>query len=106
MKKIFVLCFLFIGFILSAQQQWEKHTTIADSLDLELRSEESLPYRAKALETAKTQPDSIQKLLLGLQMFTQAEYDFEQTKKPNSEAYALMQNAVGVLEKANAKPER
>lgn len=98
--------FLFISLSLSAQDSWERFTATADSLDLEMQFEASLPYRTKALEAAKNQPDAIQKMLLGLQMFTQAEYDFDQTKRPDPEAYALMQDAVGILEKANAGAER
>lgn len=107
MNKITLLSyFLFISLSLFAQDPWERFTATADSLDLEMQFEASLPYRTKALEAAKNQPDAIQKMLLGLQMFTQAEYDFSETKKSNTEAYALMQDAVDVLLKANASPER
>jgi len=98
--------FLFISIGMPAQTQWEKFTATADSLDLEMQFETSLVHRVKAVEAAKNEPDSIQKMLLGLQLFTQAEYDFSVTKGANADAYDLMQKAVDILQKANASAER
>jgi len=106
MKKVVTLCFLFIGLVLSAQQEWEKHTAIADSLDLKLQFEKSLSYRQKAIKAATNQPDSIQRMLVGLEMFTRAEYDFALSKQANPEAYTLMQNAVDTLIASKASPNR
>jgi len=107
MNKIILLFFsLVISFTLSAQDQWEKFTVAADSLDLEKRFEASLSYRTKAIEVAKDKSNPIQNTLLGLQMFTQAEHDFSQTKGTDSEAYILMQNAVDILQKNNTDPSR
>lgn len=106
MKKVVTLCFLFIGLVLSAQQEWEKHTAIADSLDLKLQFEKSLLYRQKAIKAATNQPDSIQRMLVGLEMFTRAEYDFGLSKQANPEAYTLMQNAVDTLIASNASHTR
>lgn len=107
MKKSILFCFFSFYFLsLSAQSSWEKHTAAADSLDLEKQFEESLTYRARAIESTEKQPDSVQKLLLGLQMFTQAEHDFAQTGRTNPEAYVLMQDAAKTLKKADADPER
>lgn len=106
MNKIILLFLLAINLPSFAQDQWEKFTATADSLELKKRFEASLSYRTKALDVAKSKSNSIQNTLLGLQMFTQAEYDFSQTKGTNSEAYILMQNAVDVLQKSNADPHR
>lgn len=106
MKKVFTFWFLFISFILFAQQEWQKHTTVADSLDLKLQFEESLSYRQKAIKAATTQPDSIRKMLVGLEMFTRAEYDFEVPTHANHEAYTLMQNAVDTLISSKASSNR
>lgn len=107
MNRILLLFFsLFISFGLSAQNQWEELTATADSLDLEKRFEAALPYRTKALEATKSKPYSIQNKLLGLQMFTQAEYNLSRAKGTNPEDYTLMQNAVDLLQKTNAEPNR
>ncbi|TDS58145.1 CHAT domain-containing protein [Myroides indicus] len=107
MKKPNIFYFItLICYSVCAQSSWEEFTKIADSLDKKLQFEQALSYRAKAIESAKKERENTQKMLLGLQMFTQAEADFSKSKKANSEAYLLMQEAVTVLQIANASPER
>ena len=91
---------------LSAQTAWENYTTIADSLDIDQQFGKALPYRTKALEAAKNQPDSLQNMLRGLQLSTQAEYDFSQSPGKHPEAYAMLSKSVDVLQKAPAPSER
>lgn len=105
-KSLFFLCLGLFILSASAQTPWDDYTQTADSLDLENQYEAALTYRTQALQAANNQPDSIQKLLLGAQMFTQAEIDFTQPSKDPQAAYHLMQNAVDTLEKWQADPER
>src|SRR3546814_7744926 len=66
-KSTFLFLFLILSFQCSfAQNGWKNATKTADSLDLEKQFEASLPFRIKAVETAKNAPGSIQKTLLGL----------------------------------------
>src|SRR5690554_4280836 len=105
-KRLFFIVFLIVCMNLSAQNSWEKQTAIADSLDLEMRFLESLSHRENALKFAKNQPDSIQKLLLGLRMLTQSKNDFRSGHKAYPEAYQLMKDAAETLKKVQANPER
>lgn len=107
MKKTSLFCFVILFcHSLWAQSAWENFTTLADSLDQNLQFEQALSYRIKAIEAAKNEAEDTRTMLAGLQMFTQAEAEFAQSKKANPEAYSLMQEAVATLQKANAKPER
>lgn len=107
MKKTALLFyFLAMGFSLIAQEQWERYTALADSLDSKYRFEEALIYRTKALESATSQAKPTQQLLHGLKLFTQAEHDFAQTKNPHPEAYASMGKATDILQENNAPAER
>lgn len=107
MKKTTIFLFLFLSLESSfAQKGWEKATKTADSLDLETQFEASLPYRIKAVESAKNTPDSIQKMLLGLKQLTQSELDFSTSPNPNPDAYALMQRSLSTLLSENAPSER
>ncbi len=103
--SLFWLAFVCIS-PLSAQTAWEKYTIIADSLDREQQFEKALPYRVKALKAAGNKPDSLQNMLQGLQLSTQAEYDFSQNPKKHPEAYARLSKAADVLQKASAPSER
>ncbi len=107
MKKI-ILLFSLLFTILSVHSQntWEDLTKTADSLDLILEFDTSITFRAKALEEANNQPDTIQKMLLGLRMFTQAEHNFSTGPQAYAEAYTLMQNAVDTLRAAKAGADR
>lgn len=101
-------CFylLFISINTFAQTQWRKFTLTADSLEMKYEFDESLAWREKALKAAKNEPDSIQKKMLGLRLFTQSEYDFSQSKGANPEAYASMQKAIDILKKAKVDSRR
>src|SRR5699024_1321639 len=103
--SLFWLAFVCIS-PLSAQTAWEKYTIIADSLDREQQFEKALPYREKAMKAAGNKPDSLQNMLQGLQLSTQAEYDFSQNPKKHPEAYARLSKAADVLQKAFAPSER
>src|SRR3546814_803954 len=106
-KSTFLFLFLILSFQCSfAQNGWKNATKTADSLDLEKQFEASLPFRIKAVETAKNAPGSIQKTLLGLKRFTQAEHDFSTSSNANPDAYALMQSVVDTFISENARPER
>tara|TARA_R110000850_G_scaffold150497_1_gene273312 strand:- start:229927 stop:232977 length:3051 start_codon:yes stop_codon:yes gene_type:complete len=104
-KPILLFSLLFVIVSAHSQNKWEDFTKTADSLDLKMQFNASLSFREKALKAAKNQPDSIQKMLLGLQMFTRAEHNFNKGSQAYSEAYELMQNAVDTLRKANATAE-
>ncbi len=102
MNKALLFYFVLVfSLTASAQPSWEGFTATADSLDSEKRFGESLKYRKKSLESAKKSPEHIRKMLNGLYLFSQAEYNFTQTKDSNAKAYILMQNAADSLKKAN-----
>ncbi|MBB4118372.1 CHAT domain-containing protein [Mesonia hippocampi] len=105
-KIVLIFAFLLTSIHLFSQNEWDLHTKKADSLDLNFQFQAALNYRTKALELADKAPDSTQKMLRGLQLFTKAEASFSFTKKSNIEAYQLMQNAIDTLQEANAAPER
>lgn len=105
-KIILFLGGILIGLNLQAQSSWKTLTELADSLDLQLKFDESLPIRIQAMQAGANQAESTQTLLRGLKMFTEAELRFEETKKPNREAYQQMQEAVQLMVNANAEPER
>ena len=98
--------FICIVFVTQSQSNWEIPTKTADSLDLLMRFESALPYRAEALELAKNEADSIKTLLQGLYLFTKAEQEFNLTRRADTAAYALMQRATDSLLAAPAPPER
>jgi|GEM_PF-2945737 len=107
MKKTTIFFFLLLSIdCLFAQNDWERATRTADSLDLEQQFEASLPYRVKAIEAAKNAPDSIHAMLLGFKQFTQAEHDFSTSRGENPDAYSLMRGAVGTFVSEKARPER
>ncbi|HZH55020.1 MAG TPA: hypothetical protein VFD72_05165, partial [Sphingobacteriaceae bacterium] len=103
---LIVYCLTLFCTPLKAQQSWQELTALADSLDSEREHSTALMYREQAIAQAKNEPESVRKELQALQQFSLAESFFWKTRRPDNEAYLLMQDAIALFEEAGTNAAR